>query len=107
MDKAETVIETYLAHVEERDKPKDAAQAPALESLVHASDALAQQLMECVSQVGLREFGLGFKRGRVGLAQQLMECVSQAGLGEFGLGFTGGGGGGVGWRSSWWNSCRR
>ena len=50
MDKAESVISTYLAHVEARAQPVEPQDAPALETLVHASDALAQQLMDCVSQ---------------------------------------------------------
>ena len=48
MDKAEAVISAYLTHIEQRGKPRCPEDAP-VESLVHASDALAQQLMECVS----------------------------------------------------------
>lgn len=48
MDKAEAVISAYLTHVEQREKPRSPEDAQ-VESLVHASDVLAQQLMECVS----------------------------------------------------------
>lgn len=50
MDKAESVITAYMTHIENRGKPLDPKDAPQVESLVHASDTLAQQLMECVSQ---------------------------------------------------------
>jgi len=50
MDTAESVITAYLTHIENRGKPQDPTDAPQVESLVHASDALAQQLMDCVSQ---------------------------------------------------------
>lgn len=48
MDQAEAVICEYLEHLEERAKPRG-VDAPQVETLVHASDSLAQQLMDCVS----------------------------------------------------------
>ena len=48
MDQAEAVICAYLEHLEERAKPRG-EDAPQVETLVHASDCLAQQLMDCVS----------------------------------------------------------
>jgi hypothetical protein len=48
MDQADAVICTYLDHLEERTKPRG-EDAPQVETLVHTSDSLAQQLMDCVS----------------------------------------------------------
>ena len=48
LDQADAVICAYLQHLDERDQPRG-SEAAEVETLVHASDALAQQLMDCVS----------------------------------------------------------
>ena len=48
MDKAEAVIEAYLEHVNTRGRSRETGPVE-IESLVHASDVLARQLMDCVS----------------------------------------------------------